>query len=104
MKKPGSPPRRVDHGSAGLDVLLASLEMAMKRNPRQDHRTVLIDFGVGPERAQNMVPFGNVVKNGISLSLHSDMPMAPAKPLALVWAAVNRVTAEGKVAGHGHAD
>jgi hypothetical protein len=126
-----------NNGDAGLDVLLASLEKAMKRKPREDHRSVLIHFGfaqpaqvkrwaelggivsanpyyvtalagryaklgVGPERARNMVPLGDVVRNGISLSFHSDMPMAPAKPLALVWAAVNRVTAEGAVAGPGH--
>ena len=30
------------------------------------------------------------------------MPMAPAKPMQLVWAAVNRVTAEGPVAGPRH--
>ncbi len=58
--------------------------------------------GIGPERSQNMVPLGDVVKNGGSLSLHSDMPMAPAKPLQLVWAAVNRFTAEGPVAGPHH--
>jgi predicted amidohydrolase YtcJ len=30
------------------------------------------------------------------------MPMAPAKPMQLVWAAVTRVTAEGPVAGPQH--
>ena len=30
------------------------------------------------------------------------MPMAPAKPMQLVWAAVNRNTAEGPVAGPQH--
>jgi hypothetical protein len=30
------------------------------------------------------------------------MPMAPAKPLQLIWAAVNRLTAEGQVAGPQH--
>jgi predicted amidohydrolase YtcJ len=59
-------------------------------------------LGIGPERSANMVPHGDVVKNGGSLSLHSDMPMAPAKPLQLVWAAVNRFTAEGPVAGPQH--
>ena len=46
-----------------------------------------------------MVPLGDAVKGGGSLSFHSDMPMAPAKPLQLVWAAVNRLTAEGNVRG-----
>ncbi len=59
-------------------------------------------LGVGPERSANMVPLRDVVKNGGSLSFHSDMPMAPAKPMQLVWAAVNRNTAEGPVAGPQH--
>jgi hypothetical protein len=59
--------------------------------------------GIGPERAPNMVPLGDVMGNGgMSISLHSDMPMAPAKPLQLMWSAVNRVTAEGQVAGPQH--
>jgi len=126
-----------NNGDAGLDVLLDNLEKAMARNPRQDHRTVLVHFGfatpeqvvrwsklggivsanpyyvtalagryaqlgIGPDRSKNMVPLGDAVKNGISLSFHSDMPMAPAKPLQLVWAAVNRNTAEGPVAGPEH--
>ena len=59
-------------------------------------------IGIGPERSANMVPLGDVVKNGMSFSFHSDMPMAPAKPLQLVWAGVNRTTFEGPVAGPEH--
>ncbi|WP_207063035.1 amidohydrolase [Motiliproteus sp. SC1-56] len=59
-------------------------------------------LGIGPERSANMVPNGDVLKHGGSLSFHSDMPMAPAKPMQLVWAAVNRFTAEGPVAGPQH--
>lgn len=126
-----------NNGDAGMDVLLGELEEAMRRNPRQDHRTVLVHFGfatpeqierwgelggivssnpyyvtalagryaelgIGPERSKNMVPMGDVVKNNISFSFHSDMPMAPAKPLQLVWAGINRTTAEGPVAGPEH--
>ncbi len=126
-----------NNGDAGLEVLLASLDKAMQRKPRQDHRTVLVHFGfatpqqverwaklggiisanpyyvtalagryaklgIGPERSMNMVPLGDAVKNRIFLSFHSDMPMAPAKPLQLIWAAVNRLTAEGEVAGPEH--
>jgi predicted amidohydrolase YtcJ len=118
-------------------VLIGSLEKAMKRKPRKDHRTVLVHFGfaapeqvrrwaqlggivsanpyyvtalagcyanlgIGPERSKNMVPLGDVLKNHVSLSFHSDMPMAPAKPLQLIWAAVNRFTAEGPVSGPEH--
>jgi predicted amidohydrolase YtcJ len=59
-------------------------------------------LGIGPERSANMVPHGDVVSSGGSLSFHSDMPMAPAKPMQLVWAAVNRFTAEGPVSGPQH--
>jgi len=126
-----------NNGDGGLDVLLGELEKAMARNPRKDHRTVLVHFGFArPEQvekwiklggivssnpyyvtalagrygkmgmteewAQNMVPHAEVLKHGGSLSFHSDMPMAPAKPLQLVWAGVNRLTYEGDVAGPQH--
>jgi hypothetical protein len=59
--------------------------------------------GIGPERAPNMVPMGDVMRNGgMSISFHSDMPMAPAKPLQPMWSGVNRITAEGSVAGPQH--
>lgn len=59
-------------------------------------------LGIGSERSANIAAHGDVVKNGGSLSFHSDMPMAPAKPMQLVWAAVTRTTAEGPVAGPQH--
>ena len=59
-------------------------------------------LGIGPERSANIAAHGDVLKNGGSLSFHSDMPMAPAKPMQLVWAAVTRTTAEGPVAGPQH--
>lgn len=59
-------------------------------------------LGMTEEWAQNMVPHGEVLKHGGSLSFHSDMPMAPAKPLQLLWSAVNRLTYEGEVAGAHH--
>ncbi len=59
-------------------------------------------IGIGPSRAQNIAPHKFVLDQQGSLSFHSDMPMAPAKPLQLVWAAVNRLTFEGNVAGPEH--
>lgn len=59
-------------------------------------------LGIGPERSANIAAHGDVLKHGGSLSFHSDMPMAPAKPMQLVWAAVTRTTAEGPVAGPQH--
>ena len=55
--------------------------------------------GLGPERADAMVRLGDLSRAGISWSLHSDMPMAPADPLFLMWCAVNRSTFSGRVAG-----
>ena len=46
-----------------------------------------------------MVRLGDVERAGISYSLHSDMPMAPAQPLFLMHCAVNRTTISGRVAG-----
>ncbi len=57
------------------------------------------EFGLGPERATQMVRLGDVDRENISFSLHSDMPMAPGKPLFLMWSAVNRLTFSNRVAG-----
>jgi predicted amidohydrolase YtcJ len=54
--------------------------------------------GLGPDRAATMVRSASVLKRGIPLSLHSDLPMAPADPLALAWCAVNRRTPSGRIA------
>ncbi len=59
-------------------------------------------IGIGRDRAQNIAPHKYVLDNNGSLSFHSDMPMAPAKPMQLVWAGVNRLTFEGPVAGPQH--
>jgi len=123
-----------NNGDAGMDVLLANVERALRRRPRFDHRTTIVHFGfasteqvaragrlgcivsanpyyvtalagryaqlgIGPERARRMVPLKDAENAGMSISFHSDMPMAPAKPLQLIWAAVNRTTAEGPVMG-----
>jgi len=56
-------------------------------------------IGLGPERASTMVRSNTLVKNHVKLSLHSDTPMAPARPMLLAWEAVNRATMNGKVAG-----
>jgi len=58
--------------------------------------------GLGPERADNMVPLKPVVDAGVPLSFHSDFTMAPVEPLLLAWAAATRLTASGRVAGPEH--
>lgn len=59
-------------------------------------------LGMKEAEVQNMVPHGEVLKHNGSLNFHSDMPMAPANPLLLMWAGVNRTTLEGNVAGPQH--
>ena len=56
------------------------------------------EFGLGPERADAMVRANTVVREGISLSYHSDLPMGPCAPLYLAWCGVNRITPSGRVA------
>lgn len=53
--------------------------------------------GLEPRRADSMVRMGDVEKANISFSFHSDMPMAPGQPLLLMWAAVNRISNDGKL-------
>jgi predicted amidohydrolase YtcJ len=55
--------------------------------------------GLDPERADAMVRMGDVERAGISYSFHSDMPMAPGRPLFLMWSGVNRVTNAGNLRG-----
>ena len=57
------------------------------------------EIGVGKERAQYIVRNKEVLDNGLKLSFHSDMPMAPSDPLFLVWCAVNRKGAYGEIVG-----
>jgi predicted amidohydrolase YtcJ len=56
------------------------------------------ESGLGPERADQMVRLGSLARRGIRFSLHSDMPIAPARPLFSAWCAVNRTTVSGRVA------
>lgn len=56
-------------------------------------------IGLGPQRADAMVRAKSVLDQGISLSFHSDLPMAPSDPLYLAWCGVNRITPSGRVAG-----
>ena len=55
--------------------------------------------GLGAQRADTMVRAASVLNRKIPLSLHSDLPMGPAAPLALASFAVNRRTPSGRIAG-----
>ena len=52
--------------------------------------------GVGPERSEVIVRGRSVVDADVPLSFHSDAPMAPARPMLLVWVAVNRIGLSGE--------
>ncbi len=53
------------------------------------------DIGLGPARAHAMARLGPLEAAGVPVSLHSDLPIAPADPLYLAWCAVSRQTIEG---------
>ncbi|NVK48980.1 MAG: amidohydrolase family protein [Cyclobacteriaceae bacterium] len=53
------------------------------------------EFGLGSERAENLVALKLLTDQNIPLSFHSDFSMAPVEPLTLVWTAVNRQTSQG---------
>lgn len=54
---------------------------------------------LGKERARRISPVAEAVKNNLLFTLHSDCPITPISPLFSVWAAVNRITRDGKVLG-----
>ncbi|MGI9201268.1 MAG: amidohydrolase [Woeseiaceae bacterium] len=61
-----------------------------------------VENGVGSARAEVMSRGRSIIDAGGLLSLHSDALMAPAEPLAMVWAAVNRIGLSGEtVMGEG---
>ncbi|MEC6823399.1 amidohydrolase [Photobacterium piscicola] len=55
------------------------------------------EVGLGKERAHAMVRLATIEKENISVSLHSDAPMAPSDPLLLAWSAATRITNSGNV-------
>jgi predicted amidohydrolase YtcJ len=59
------------------------------------HREIFL----GPERAERISPLKSAQKRGIRFSIHSDCPVTPVSPLFCVFAAVNRVTGNGRVLG-----
>jgi len=54
-------------------------------------------YGLGEERAESMVRLSPVQNLEVPISLHSDLPMAPANPLYLAWCAITRKSTDGKV-------
>jgi len=93
----------VHFGYSALDQVkrMKNLDVIVSANPY--YVTVLSDLysreGVGYERSQEMVRLGDLKRNNILFSLHSDMPMAPAKPLTLMDSAINRTNYANETAG-----
>ncbi len=56
------------------------------------------EVGLGPERAAVMGRSGSVVRAGIPLSYHSDLPMCPSDPMSMAGWGAGRLTNEGEVA------
>lgn len=54
---------------------------------------------LGPDRAHRIDPLAEAVEYNVLFTLHSDSPVTPISPLFSVWAAVNRLTSDGKVLG-----
>ncbi|TQR09652.1 amidohydrolase [Psychrobacillus soli] len=54
---------------------------------------------LGPERARRISPVKEAIDRNLLFTLHSDCPVTPISPLFSVWAAVNRLTKEGRVLG-----
>ncbi len=46
---------------------------------------------IGTDRASEASRIGSLVSEGVIVSLHSDTPVAPPRPLEEVWIAVNRI-------------
>ncbi len=55
--------------------------------------------GLGPERSDVMGRSASVVRAGVPLSYHSDLPMCPSDPLAMAGWGAGRLTVSGRVAG-----
>jgi len=56
-----------------------------------------IDHWLGTERASQMTRLGSARRNGISVALHSDLPMGPIEPMLAASVVATRTSASGTV-------
>jgi predicted amidohydrolase YtcJ len=54
---------------------------------------------MGPDRARRMDAAATALREGVTVSLHSDHPVTPLDPLFTMWCAVNRFTRSGVLLG-----
>lgn len=52
---------------------------------------------IGRNRAAQAARLGTLTAYGVPTTIHSDLPVAPAQPLLLMWMAVNRLGQSGEV-------
>ncbi len=80
--------------------LLRSLGGVASVNPYYlHHRAELNAPLVGVERSYTAARLRTLVEAGVTVSMHSDTPVGPPRPLEWVWIAVNRFGLSGKVLG-----
>lgn len=72
---------------------LGKLNIMVSLLPYYSHALgdVYSTHGFGAERATHMSAAGSYVKEGMTLSIHSDYSVAPLSPLFSAWCAVNRI-------------
>ncbi len=58
-----------------------------------------VRYTVGPERAARMNACATAERLGVPYSFHSDTPVTPLGHLHVMWCAVNRLTASGRILG-----
>jgi hypothetical protein len=77
---------------------LGALGACASVNPFYIHALsdALGEAGLGPERADQLVRAGSLLRNGVPVSFHSDFMMAPTEPLLLAWCAAARLTRSGR--------
>lgn len=89
------------YSSADQVRRIANLGVLVSANPfyLYDMGDMYTQVGLGHDRVARIAALGGLVREGVSVALHSDFAMAPAAPLELAWTAVTRQTQSGKVYG-----
>lgn len=78
------------NGDAGLDVVLDTLEANMRRNPRYDHRTLIVHFAVSqPDQVKRIARLGAIVSGNpyyvtMLADKYSTMGLGPERADAMV--------------------
>lgn len=91
----------VGFSTSAQAVRMAALGANASVNPYYLHALsdTYAEFGLGPERAAQIVRARSMAERGLRVSFHSDFMMAPTEPLLLAWCAAARTTRSGRVVG-----